>query len=131
MELNPKQLKFCKEYIKDWNASQAAIRAGYSEKGSNVTGVRLLANINIANQIKELEKAQGAKHHITKAKLLDELMGIVQDMRKGSNKAKSNAASTAIKAIDLMAKMLGHYESAEQQEKNIIALQVNVKTKQD
>ena len=35
MELNPKQKLFCEEYIVDLNATQASIRAGYSENTAN------------------------------------------------------------------------------------------------
>jgi phage terminase small subunit len=53
--LNPKQQKFVLEYLKDLNATQAAIRAGYSEKGASVQATRLLANAKIA-------EAVGKKH---------------------------------------------------------------------
>lgn len=51
--LTPKQLRFCLEYLKDFNGTQAAIRAGYSKKTANEQASRLLANVNIQNQIKE------------------------------------------------------------------------------
>ncbi|WP_193065956.1 terminase small subunit, partial [Hafnia alvei] len=35
MALNDKQEMFCREYLIDLNATQAAIRAGYSEKTAN------------------------------------------------------------------------------------------------
>lgn len=53
VNLTPKQLKFCLEYLKDFNGTQAAIRAGYSKKTANEQASRLLANVNIQNQIKE------------------------------------------------------------------------------
>jgi len=53
VNLTPKQLRFCLEYLKDFNGTQAAIRAGYSKKTANEQASRLLANVNIQNQIKE------------------------------------------------------------------------------
>ena len=53
VNLTPKQLLFCLEYLKDFNGTQAAIRAGYSKKTANQQAARLLANVNIQNQIKE------------------------------------------------------------------------------
>ena len=53
VNLTPKQLLFCMEYLKDFNGTQAAIRAGYSKKTANEQASRLLANVNIQNQIKE------------------------------------------------------------------------------
>lgn len=41
-ELTDKQQAFCREYIKDFNATQAAKRAGYSEKTAYSQGQRLL-----------------------------------------------------------------------------------------
>ena len=46
--LSPKQQAFVREYVKDWNGTQAAIRAGYAaEKGASVTwcwAIKLIAN---------------------------------------------------------------------------------------
>lgn len=42
-ELNYKQKRFVAEYLKDQNGKQAAIRAGYSKNGADVTGSQLLA----------------------------------------------------------------------------------------
>lgn len=47
MSLNTKQMKFAMEYVKCQNASQAAIRAGYSEKTAGQIGSRLLKNVEI------------------------------------------------------------------------------------
>ena len=50
-KLNAKQLKFCKEYIFDWNATKAAERAGYSKRSAGSIGSRLLKNVNILDEI--------------------------------------------------------------------------------
>jgi len=55
--LNPKQKLFVAEYLKDKNATQAAIRAGYSKKTADVQGPRLLGNVRIAAAVQDgLEK---------------------------------------------------------------------------
>jgi len=59
--LTPKQLRFVAEYLKDLNASQAAIRAGYSQKNANVVGSRLLANVRIAAAVTMGRSAQAAR----------------------------------------------------------------------
>ena len=54
-----KQQRFCDEYLIDCNATQAAIRAGYSEKGASVTASKLLANTNVKSYIAEqMQKKQ-------------------------------------------------------------------------
>ncbi len=53
-ELNEQQKRFCEEYIKDLNATQAAIRSGYSEKSATQSASRLLTYDNVSRYIKEL-----------------------------------------------------------------------------
>ena len=52
-KLTKKQELFVCEYLVDLNATQAAIRAGYSEKTSAEQGARLLRNVNVKNYIDE------------------------------------------------------------------------------
>lgn len=53
-KLTPKMKRFCEEYIIDCNATQAAIRANYSEKTAGSQGQRLLKNVEAKKYIKEL-----------------------------------------------------------------------------
>jgi hypothetical protein len=53
MSLNDRQTRFVQEYCKDFNATQAAIRAGYSENGAGQTGHALLKNPEIEEAIEE------------------------------------------------------------------------------
>lgn len=55
---------FCREYLIDLNATQAAIRSGYSEKTANEQGCRLLANVNISQRISELKAARNDRVEI-------------------------------------------------------------------
>lgn len=52
MALTEKQKRFCDEYLVDLNATQAAIRAGYSPKGMNKRVTRMMANEGIQSYIK-------------------------------------------------------------------------------
>lgn len=45
--ITEKQKKFVEEWLKDNNATQAAIRAGYSEKTATSQGARLLTNVKV------------------------------------------------------------------------------------
>ena len=51
--MNKKQKKFADEYLIDCNATQAAIRAGYSEKTAKSIGQRMLTYVDIKNYIDE------------------------------------------------------------------------------
>ena len=55
-KLNDKQELFCQEYIKDANGTQAAIRAGYSEKTAGAIGNKLLKKFEVKNRINELSR---------------------------------------------------------------------------
>lgn len=52
--LTDKQEAFCQQYLLDLNATQAAIRAGYSENTAQEQGSRLLSNVMVASRVREL-----------------------------------------------------------------------------
>ena len=55
--MTPKQEAFVREYLVDLNATQAAVRAGYSPKTANEQGARLLAHASVAAAIQiEMDK---------------------------------------------------------------------------
>jgi phage terminase small subunit len=56
-----KQQAFIDEYLKCWNATEAALRAGYSERTAYSQGSRLLKNVEIAEEIQQRvsERAMG------------------------------------------------------------------------
>lgn len=51
MGLSKKRRVFVEEYLKDFNGTQAAIRAGYSENGARSTASRLLTIDNISEAV--------------------------------------------------------------------------------
>ncbi|ADM26678.1 phage terminase small subunit [Pseudoalteromonas phage H105/1] len=55
LELTNKQQAFCEEYLIDLNGTQAAIRAGYSEKTANRIASQLLSKLDIQSAIQELK----------------------------------------------------------------------------
>nr|WP_308808991.1 terminase small subunit [Providencia sp. PROV024] len=78
MALNDKQEMFCREYLIDLNATQAAIRAGYSEKTANAQSSRLLVNVNIQNRIKELKSNRNERIEVDADYVLKRLVEIDQ-----------------------------------------------------
>ena len=60
-ELTPKQQAFCEEYIVDFNATQAAIRAGYSKKTAASQSCQHLIKPNIQQHIAKLIAARSAR----------------------------------------------------------------------
>jgi phage terminase small subunit len=62
--VSPKQRAFVLEYLVDLNATQAAIRAGYSAKTADQQGSRLLANVKIAEAISAAQLARAERTKI-------------------------------------------------------------------
>lgn len=62
--MTPKQRAFVLEYLVDLNATQAAIRAGYSAKTADQQGSRLLANVKVAEAISAAQLARSEKTKI-------------------------------------------------------------------
>lgn len=64
-KLAPKQKRFVTEYLVDLNATQAAIRAGYSEKTAYSIGFNLLKKVEIQNALNLAQKSLAEKAEIT------------------------------------------------------------------
>jgi phage terminase small subunit len=80
--ISPKMEIFCQEYLVDMNATQAAIRAGYSKKTAQAQSSRLLSKVIIGNRIKELLEAKTSKLDLSAERILTELARIAYaDMR--------------------------------------------------
>lgn len=81
--LTDKQATFVREYLIDMNATQAAIRAGFSEKTAYSQGQRLLKNVEVAAAIQSAMDKRAARTEITQDMVLNELAKIgFADMRK-------------------------------------------------
>jgi phage terminase small subunit len=73
MELNPKQQRFVEEYLVDLNATQAAIRTGYSPASARLQGHRMITDDNIQNSIQAAMDARSERIRITADRVLEEL----------------------------------------------------------
>jgi phage terminase small subunit len=71
--MRDKQEKFCIEYLIDLNATQAAIRSGYSEKTARQMGTENLSKPVIQERIAELRLQASAESGVTPARVLKEL----------------------------------------------------------
>ena len=75
-KLSEKQKRFVSEYLVDLNATQAAIRAGYSKKTAEVIGYENLRKPQIAEEIAKRQVKLQSKLEITQEKVLEELAAI-------------------------------------------------------
>lgn len=76
MALTSKQQRFVDEYLIDLNATQAAIRAGYSEKTAAAIGAENLTKPAVAEQIAERQAAIAAKLEVNQERIVAELAKI-------------------------------------------------------
>ena len=74
--MRKQQRLFVREYLKDLNATQAAIRSGYSAKGAFVQGSRLLSNVKIAEAIEKGFEKRADKVEIDANYVLERLASI-------------------------------------------------------
>lgn len=117
MSLNPKQKTFCAEYLIDLNATQAAIRAGYSKHTAKDIACQNLAKLNIQVEIQRLMKEREKRTEITQDRVLEE-MAILGYSNIKDYIAASTEGFIVFKDMDKI---------TEKQARAIEAIKVNVK----
>lgn len=123
--LNEKQKLFYKEYVVDTNATQSAIRAGYSKKTAYSQGQRLLKNVEGQKYLEELmaekEKALIATQDEVLKHLTNVLRGeskseeiVVEGIGEGCSKAKimmkGPSEKDKLRAAELLGKRYGLFK---------------------
>lgn len=73
MKLTAKQIRFVDEYMVDFNATQAAIRAGYSKKTAAFIGAENLKKPKIAEEIARRQKDLQRRTEVTQDRVVKEL----------------------------------------------------------
>ena len=101
-KLTEKQKRFCEEYLIDLNATQAAIRAGYSVKYADREGHKLVENSRVLDYLNKLRGEQSNRTGITADTVLKELEKIALADTEITGKEK-------IKALELLGKHLGMF----------------------
>lgn len=102
--LTPKQDLFAKEYLVDLNATQAAIRAGYSQKTACVQGARLLVQPVIQASIEKAMNLRGKK--------IDRIaLDVLHDIQEVTKKAMEEGDyKTSFKGLELEGKHFGMFK---------------------
>ncbi len=72
-KLTAKQKRFVEEYMVDLNATQAAIRAGYSKTSAQIIGFENLSKPIVADKITELARELSAKTAVTAERVVAEM----------------------------------------------------------
>jgi phage terminase small subunit len=102
-KLTEKQKRFCEEYLIDLNATQSAIRAGYSPKTAYRIGAELLQKTSVAEYLKTLREEQSKRTGITADEVLIELRNVAFAKAEILGRDK-------VKALELLGKHLGMFE---------------------
>lgn len=99
----PRQQRFVEEYLVDSNATQAAIRAGYSRKTAYSQGHRLLKNAEVADAVREGRTRIAEKAELNSAWVVAEAKKNHEDAIRRGRIADSN------RALDLIGQLIGAF----------------------
>ena len=108
IKLTCKQQTFVNEYLIDLNATQAAIRAGYSKKTAGQIGDENLRKPQIAKAIQESMSQRAGR-----AKISSELVvqGILRVIRRCEGDGDAFDANQVLRGYELLGKHLGLFRS--------------------
>ena len=85
--LTDKQQRFVEEYLIDLNATQAAIRAGYSEKTAQEQSSRLLSNVMVQEAVQIAKNKLSERTELTVDMVVNGLLKEAQDYAEGSTQS--------------------------------------------
>lgn len=98
MALNNRQEAFCREYTVDYNATQAALRAGYSQKTAGAIGSENLKKPEILARVRELQEEKRKNLVISESFVVTEIMETYRSCRKNYD------SKGALKALEMLEK---------------------------
>ena len=102
--LTVKQRMFVEEYLIDLNATQAAIRAGYSAKTADQQGSRMLANVKVQQAIAERMAERSKRTGVNQDRVVLELAKIafvrMTDVVDSNGRIRSDAAPDDLSCIE-------------------------------
>jgi len=100
-KLTEMQKRFCDEYINCLNGSEAARKAGYTQKNPDAIAIQLLRKTHVLDYLKQLQNKASKKLNISRDEILTRYWKLADNAKKDSDK---------LKALELTAKMLGFNE---------------------
>ena len=123
--MNVRQENFCLEYAKCGNATEAAKKAGYSEKTAKSIGQRLLTYVDVKNRLQELANEIKNNKIMDVVEMQETLTAIIRRqmtedipmvVNQGTYSEVQNIEKTAsfkdmVKAIETLGKMQGAFSS--------------------
>lgn len=111
--MNAKQQIFVAEYLKDRNATQAAIRAGYKKRTAKQIGSKLLTRVDVSAAVAEKTNKRLQKLEVTAESVLN---GIVETTNDAKLEGQLNVA---LKGYELLGKHLKLFGAGDAQPVNV------------
>lgn len=123
--MTAKQERFCEEYVVDYNATQAAIRAGFKEKSARSQASELLTKPDILARVRDLQKAVTERLCLSEDRVINMLLEVYDkciqsvpvtewDFEKKSFVETGEYqfdSKGALRAIELIGKHMGMFDS--------------------
>lgn len=113
MALTAKQAAFVDEYLIDLNATQAALRAGYSEKTAKQTGCENLTKPDVAEAIAKRQAERLSRLELTQDQVLRDINAVKQDAMQTVADKDGNTVmadrNAALKALELQGRHLAMF----------------------
>lgn len=123
--MRERKQRFCREYVIDNNATQAAIRAGYSKRSAEMQGSRLLTNPDVIEYVAKLRAEMCKRNEVTEDFVIQTLLTVIDKglgtvdtntlVKEGFGNGISQVDSRKLKKDDLQAvkgaaELLGRYK---------------------
>ncbi len=103
-KITEKPQRFVEEYLIDLNATQAAVRAGYSAKTADQQGSRMLANVKVQQEIGERMAERSRRIGVNQDRVVVELSKIafvkMTDIVDEQGKIKDGASDDDLACIE-------------------------------
>lgn len=117
--MTPKQQAFCDYYIVSGNATEAAKKAGYSEKTAYSIGQRLLKDVEIKNQIQQASQQVQKSRIATAEEILEYLSSVVRNTDEQTRERT--------KAAELLGKRYAIFDGERQESKGgVVSLNIQI-----
>ena len=123
-KLNPRQQRFVEEYLTDLCASQAAVRAGYSEKTAKQIGSRLLTHVDVQAAIEKGKADLAERTGKSQEWVIEKLTAVHDASMKETASGTAHNPAAANKSLELIGKHGGMWQ--EGHISGDINIQVNV-----
>ena len=106
------------EYLVDLNATQAAIRAGYSKNRASELGYQLLQKTTVQSAVQKAQKDRSKRTEITQDYVINKLKAIA-DQEASDGTDSELKYSSQLKALELLGRHLGMFTDRMKVEGNV------------